>query len=80
MCRNSYVSIDFLSTENTVSSWIAHGNASPANAYRNGQIDDIPFNIDAIDFVDYSLEIKQLISGMGITSKIFEELKKSGIL
>ena len=30
---------------------------------------DIGDDIDAIDFVDYSLEIKQLINGMGITSK-----------
>lgn len=30
---------------------------------------DIGDDIEAIDFVDYSLEIKQLINGMGITSK-----------
>lgn len=44
-------SIDFLSSINTVYSWNSRGNASPGNAYRNGQIEDLPFNIDAIDFV-----------------------------
>ena len=44
-------SIDFLSSDNHLTSWTARGNASPENSYKNGMIEDLPFNIDATDFV-----------------------------
>lgn len=44
-------SIDFLSSDNTLVSWTSRGNASPENCYKNGMIEDSPFNIDATDFV-----------------------------
>lgn len=44
-------SIDFLSSDNHLVSWTSRGNASPDNCYRNGMIEDSPFNIDATDFV-----------------------------
>ena len=44
-------SIDFLSSDNHLVSWTARGNASPENCYKNGMIEDSPFNIDAVDFV-----------------------------
>lgn len=44
-------SIDFLSSDNHLVSWVARGNASPENCYKNGMIEDSPFNIDATDFV-----------------------------
>ena len=44
-------SIDFLSSDNHLVSWTARGNASPENCYKNGLIEDSPFNIDATDFV-----------------------------
>lgn len=44
-------SIDFLSSDNKLVSWAAHGNASPQNCYKNGMIEYSPFNIDASDFV-----------------------------
>lgn len=44
-------SIDFLSSDNHLNSWTARGNASPENSYKNGMIEDLPFNIDATDFV-----------------------------
>lgn len=44
-------SIDFLSNDNQLISWTSHGNASPDNFYRNGMIENIPFNIDATDFI-----------------------------
>lgn len=44
-------SIDFLSSGNHLTSWTARGNASPENSYKNGMIEDLPFNIDATDFV-----------------------------
>ncbi|MCM1284368.1 MAG: ATP-binding protein [Muribaculaceae bacterium] len=45
-------SIDFLSGDNRVVSWTARGNASPDNYYRNGMIEDSPFNIYATDFLE----------------------------
>ena len=44
-------SIDFLSSDNHLVPWTARGNASPENCYKNGMIEDSPFNIDATDFV-----------------------------
>ena len=43
-------SIDFL-TDNKVISWTSRGNAAPERCYRNGMIEDIPFNIDSTDFI-----------------------------
>lgn len=44
-------SIDFLSSDNHIVPWTSRGNASPENCYRNGMIEDSPFNIDATDFI-----------------------------
>lgn len=44
-------SIDFLSSDNHLVPWTARGNASPENCYKNGMIEDSPFNIDATDFI-----------------------------
>ena len=44
-------SIDFLSSDNHMVSWAARGNSSPDNCYRNGLIEDSPFNVDATDFI-----------------------------
>ena len=44
-------SISFLSSINTVHTWTNNGNLSPENAYRNGFIEDSPFNTDAVDFI-----------------------------
>lgn len=44
-------SIDFLSSDNHLVSWASRGNASPDNCYKNGLIEDSPFNIDATDFL-----------------------------
>lgn len=44
-------SIDFLSSDNHLVSWTSKGNASPENYYKNGMIEDSPFNIDATDFI-----------------------------
>lgn len=44
-------SIDFLSSINTVHSWAQNGNLNPENAYRNGFVEDSPFNVDTTDFI-----------------------------
>lgn len=44
-------SIDFLSCDNHLIPWTSRGNATPENCYRNGMIEDLPFNIEASDFV-----------------------------
>lgn len=44
-------SIDFLSSDNHLVTWTARGNATPENCYRNGMIEDSPFNVEASDFV-----------------------------
>ncbi len=44
-------SIDFLSSDNHLVSWTSRGNAAPENCYKNGMIEDSPFNVDATDFV-----------------------------
>ena len=49
-------SIDFL-TDNKVISWTSRGNAAPERCYRNGMIEDIPFNIDSTDFISVFGEV-----------------------
>lgn len=49
--KNNKNSIDFLSSDNRVVSWKITGNASPDRFYRNGMIENSPFNVDAIDFI-----------------------------
>lgn len=49
--RDNKNSIDFLTNENTIVPWVAKGNAAPDSYYRNGMIKDLPFNIEASDFV-----------------------------
>ncbi len=44
-------SICFISSINTVHTWAKHGNQNPENAYRNGFIEDSPFNVDSSDFL-----------------------------
>ena len=44
-------SINFISSINTVHVWTNSGNLSPENAYKNGFIEDSPFNVDASDFL-----------------------------
>lgn len=44
-------SIDFLSSDNKIVSWVFKGHASPENYYKNGMIENSPFNIDATDFI-----------------------------
>ena len=44
-------SIDFLSSDHHLVPWTSRGNASPEHCYKNGMIEDSPFNIDATDFV-----------------------------
>jgi len=43
--------ITFISSINTVHTWTKCGNLSPENAYKNGFIEDSPFNVDASDFL-----------------------------
>lgn len=43
--------IDFLSSDNQLVPWVSRGNATPENCYKNGMIENSPFNIDATDFV-----------------------------
>ena len=49
--RDNKNSIDFLTNENAIVPWVAKGNATPDSYYRNGMIKDLPFNIEASDFV-----------------------------
>ncbi len=44
-------SIDFLSSDNHLIPWASRGNATPENCYKNGMIEDLPFNVEASDFV-----------------------------
>ena len=44
-------SIDFLSSDNKIVSWVSKGHASPENYYKNGMIENSPFNINATDFI-----------------------------
>ena len=49
--RSSKCAISFISSVNTVHTWTSNGNLNPANAYRDGFIEDSPFNVDASDFL-----------------------------
>ncbi|MBE6143539.1 MAG: ATP-binding protein [Erysipelotrichaceae bacterium] len=49
-------SLDFLSNDSRVTSWMKNGNKSPMKKYINGLIDYSPFNVHAIDFIDSLLE------------------------
>ena len=49
--RKNKNSISFLSGINTVHTWTNNGNQNPENAYRDGFIEDSPFNVDASDFL-----------------------------
>jgi len=49
--RDGKCSISFLSGINTVHTWTSNGNQPPELAYRNGFIEDSPFNVDASDFL-----------------------------
>ena len=44
-------SIDFLSDNSEIISWKKKGNYSVINLYRNGMIDNSPFNIEPFDFL-----------------------------
>jgi len=43
--------IHFISSINTVHTWKRNGNLTPENAYKNGFIEDSPFNVEASDFL-----------------------------
>ncbi|MGN0327502.1 MAG: ATP/GTP-binding protein [Lachnospira sp.] len=43
--------INFISSINTVHAWTNSGHLSPENAYKNGFIEDSPFNVDSSDFL-----------------------------
>lgn len=49
--KNSKCSISFISGVNTIHTWTSNGNLNPENAYRNGFIEDSPFNVEASDFL-----------------------------
>ena len=44
-------SIDFLSDKSTLTSWKKNGNSSVSKYYREGMIQNSPFNIEAFDFI-----------------------------
>ena len=48
--KDSNHSLDFLSNDSKVYSWVKNGNSSPLNKYINGLIPYSPFNIDSFDF------------------------------
>ena len=49
--KKNKLSISFLSSINTVHTWTSNGNQTPENAYKDGFIEDSPFNVDASDFL-----------------------------
>lgn len=51
LLKRNKESINFISSINTVHTWANNGNQTPAHAYRNGFIEDSPFNVDASDFL-----------------------------
>ncbi|MCF0112588.1 MAG: ATP-binding protein [Bacilli bacterium] len=51
-------SIDFLSEDNVVTAWVRNGKYNPANAYMNGAIPHIVYNLFDFDFVDVFSESK----------------------
>lgn len=44
-------SIEFLSNDNVLTTWTKRGNSTPESCYRNGLIENLPFNISAEDFL-----------------------------
>ena len=54
--KNNSYSLDFLSNDSRVASWIKNGNKSPMKQYINGLIDYSPFNVYDIDFIDSLIE------------------------
>lgn len=54
--KNNSHSLDFLSNDSRIASWIKNGNKSPLNKYVNGLIDYSPFNVHSIDFIDSLIE------------------------
>ena len=44
-------SIDFLSEDSKLTSWVKNGNNSPASLYKKGLIEYSPFNIESCDFL-----------------------------
>ena len=51
LLKRNKESINFISSINTVHTWANNGNQTPVRAYRNGFIEDSPFNVDASDFL-----------------------------
>lgn len=49
--RNNKCAISFISSVNTIHTWTSNGNLNPINAYKDGFIEDSPFNVDASDFL-----------------------------
>ena len=49
--KDNSKSIDFLTNDNKIVSWVKNGHYSPDNCYRNGMIESMPFNVDASDFI-----------------------------
>lgn len=49
--RKNKKSIDFLSNDNKIISWITNGNFAPDKLYKQGMIEYLPFNIEPEDFV-----------------------------
>lgn len=49
--KDNNKSIDFLTRDNRIVSWVKNGHYTPENSFRNGMIDGIPYNIDASDFI-----------------------------
>ena len=54
--KDNKKSIDFLSSNHIIRSWTSNGHYSPSKLYRNGMIEDSPFNVDAIDFIGTFLD------------------------
>ena len=51
LLKENRMSISFISSINTVHTWTSKGNMNPENAYRNGFVEDSPFNVQASDFL-----------------------------
>lgn len=49
--KNNKMSIEFLSNDNKLIPWKNFGNSSPENFYKNGMIENLPFNVDPTDFI-----------------------------
>ncbi len=49
--KDNKKSIDFLSRDNRIISWVKNGHYQPDNSYRNGMVMGLPFNIEASDFI-----------------------------